>query len=187
MLLALGAAACQNPEPPIQATRPAAGPPQPPPRAPARELAAEPERGAGSERSSAAPQPAPSAAPPVASGNAPASNAPPQPAAPGPPPQEGSDPSSNVTPPYARILKEIDPRGRTQLVTGVSKPRTLSIDTTNVQRLLVTREGLPLARNRSVVLRIDGKGIEWTPKYESLELERSSSGDWQVVALTPAP
>jgi hypothetical protein len=91
-----------------------------------------------------------------------------------------------VPPSYMSIVEEIDPVKRSIVYTTIEPPRTLELTTENVKRIRLTREGLPLARHGSLVLRIDGQGIEWTRKYVAVELERSSAGEWSVVDRRPA-
>ncbi len=88
-------------------------------------------------------------------------------------------------PRYLEVVEEIDPARQPAVEVTLTAPRTLELDTHNVKRLRLTREGLPLTRNRSIVLRIDGQGIEWTPKYVAVELERSPAGEWTVVRRRP--
>ncbi|MFQ5807054.1 MAG: hypothetical protein ACE5I3_11460 [Phycisphaerae bacterium] len=89
------------------------------------------------------------------------------------------------TPRYLSIVEQINPARRSRVHATVTPPRKLELTTENVSLLRLTREGLPLARNRSIVLRIDGQGIEWTPKYVAVELERSPAGAWTVVRRRP--
>lgn len=84
-------------------------------------------------------------------------------------------------PPFVAIVETIHPQREATAHVTVTPPRKLDIDTRNVRRLRITRRRLPLARDRSIVLRIDGKGIEWTPDVVAVELERSRAGDWRVV------
>jgi len=90
-----------------------------------------------------------------------------------------------ATPRYLAIVESIDPAKRPTVTTRIEAPRLLEVDTDNIQRLRLTREGLPLAANRSIVLRIDGQGIEWTPNVLAIELERSPAGVWSVVRRRP--
>jgi hypothetical protein len=59
-----------------------------------------------------------------------------------------------------------------------SSPERLVIDTHNVRRILIDRERAPLLLNRSVVLRLDGQGIEWTADSRTRVFERSINGEW---------
>lgn len=140
---------------------------------------------------------------------APDEAAPPPDAAPTPPPDRADEPPT-ITPPreepadstppiamdtppepepktprYLDIVEELDNAQRALVEATVVAPSKLELKTQNVKRLRVTREGLPLARNRSIVLRIDGQGIEWTRRYISVELERSPAGAWTVVRRRP--
>jgi hypothetical protein len=89
-------------------------------------------------------------------------------------------------PPYVEIVEQIKPAEPTFVNAEIVSPTKLVIETDNVRVLRITREGVPLARNRSIVLRIDDQGIEWTRKYIAVELERSPAGEWTVVRRRPA-
>ena len=89
------------------------------------------------------------------------------------------------TPSYIEIVDDIKPGEQPVVWAEVVSPTKLVIETDNVQMLRVTREGTSLSRTRSIVLRIDGQGIEWTPKYIAVELERSPAGEWTVVRRRP--
>jgi len=88
-------------------------------------------------------------------------------------------------PRYLEIVEEVDPARQSEIEVTVTAPRRLELNTRNVKLLRLTREGLPLTRNRSIVLQIDGQGIEWTPKCVAVELERSPAGEWTVVRRRP--
>jgi type IV secretory pathway VirB10-like protein len=90
-----------------------------------------------------------------------------------------------TTPRYLAIVEQVRPDQDATVRPTIVSPTKLELETDNVKRLRITREGLPLARNRSIVLRIDGQGIEWTPNYLAVELERSSAGIWEVVRRRP--
>ncbi len=96
-------------------------------------------------------------------------------------------PKPPPVPPFLAIVEKTKPRREARVHVTVTQPRKLDIDTRNVRRLRLTRRRLPLARNRSIVLRIDGKGIEWTPDVVAVELERSRSGEWRVVRTRSRP
>ena len=89
------------------------------------------------------------------------------------------------TPRYLAIVEEIHPDRQASVRATVRSPTKLELETENVKRLRITREGLPLVQNRSIVLRIDGQGIEWTRHYVAVELERSSAGTWTVIGRRP--
>lgn len=88
-------------------------------------------------------------------------------------------------PPYLSVVERIDPGQQARVYATPIAPNKLEVTTENVKRLRLTRERLPLSRHRSTVLRIDGQGIEWTPKYVAVELERSPAGAWTVVRRKP--
>jgi hypothetical protein len=84
-------------------------------------------------------------------------------------------------PPYVSIVELIDAGQRPAVRVTPVAPRKLIVATQNVKRLRLTREGLPLARDRSIVLSIDGQGIEWTQECLKVELEWTPAGAWSVV------
>ncbi len=90
------------------------------------------------------------------------------------------------TPRYVSIVEQLHSGQDARVTATIELPTKLELTTDNVSRLRITREGLPLARDRSIVLRIDGQGIEWTRQYLAVELERSSAGVWTVVRRRPA-
>ena len=119
-------------------------------------------------------------------------------AAPPPPTPQPSQPGADAVinmdqdeakkpplPPFLAVVEEINPTDRSTVNATITPPRKLALETDNVKRLRLTRERLPLARNRSIVLQIDGQGIEWTAKHIAIELERSSAGEWTVVRRRP--
>jgi len=120
-------------------------------------------------------------APPRQSDSQPPAQPPPQPPAPPAPTIEIEQPEPPTPPPYLSIVERIDAGRRPRIDVRLDPPQTLELDTDNVRRLRLTREGLPLSRTHSIVLRVDGQGIEWTPKYVAIELERSPAGAWEVV------
>lgn len=61
------------------------------------------------------------------------------------------------------------------------EPATLDIRTQNVGRMLVTRRELPVGRNRSIALRVDGFVFEWSASHTTLILEFSPSGGWRIA------
>lgn len=99
---------------------------------------------------------------------------------------EGPESPEPKTPHYVSIVEEIKPAQPSKVHARIVSPTKLVLTTENVKRIRVTRQGLPLARNRSIVLRIDDQGIEWTRQYLAVELERSRAGEWTVVRRRPA-
>jgi hypothetical protein len=95
---------------------------------------------------------------------------------------EGPEPR---TPRYLEIVEQVDAHHEAKVQAAITPPTRLELETDNIKRLRITRQGLPLAEGRSIVLRIDGQGIEWTRQYLAVELERSSAGIWTVVGRRP--
>jgi len=80
-------------------------------------------------------------------------------------------------PPYLKILEQLEP-GTATIDIDLGGELRIALHTLNVKRFSITRKDSPLARDRSVALRIDGTNLEWTPKRQTLTLERASNGDW---------
>lgn len=59
--------------------------------------------------------------------------------------------------------------------------RRLVLDTRAVRRLHIDRARLPLHRDRSIVLILDGQGIEWRANSTVDLFERSENGVWTPV------
>ena len=96
---------------------------------------------------------------------------------------EGPEPR---TPRYLEIVEQVHSDRTGTVRATITSPTKLELETDNIKRLRITREGLPLAEGRSIVLRIDGQGIEWTRQYTAVELERSSAGTWTVIGRRPS-
>ena len=90
-----------------------------------------------------------------------------------------------TTPRYLAIMEEFQSGEDSQVRATLQAPSKLVLETKNIKRLRITREGLPLSQNRSIVLQIDGQGIEWTRQYQAVELEKSTAGQWSVVRRKP--
>jgi hypothetical protein len=106
----------------------------------------------------------------------------PPPPAPAPeavqPPQAPAAPAEQELPPYLQVVERIRPLEPAEVHVDASSPERLVIETRNVRRIRIDREHAPLALNRSVVLRLDGQGIEWTADSRAREFERSVNGEW---------
>jgi len=148
-----GLPACQGPSP------------RPPPTGPGASKAAEPPGPSTPPASPPAekPEPAPQPAEPTeAATDARASEPRPEP----------------ELPAYLRVLERFDPDREMDVRIELTPPRRLAIDTRNVRRLWIDRAALPLAHHRSIVLQLDGQGIEWTPQSTTSVFERSVNGVW---------
>lgn len=97
--------------------------------------------------------------------------------------EPGGPPPTAQVPGFVRILEQTRP-GDAQVTVATPDRRTLELTTRNVQRMRLTRLGLPLQAD-TIVLRIDGYGIEWRPNRAVVEVERTNAGVW-VVASRPA-
>jgi hypothetical protein len=80
------------------------------------------------------------------------------------------------------VLGRFDDRRPADLTIIEAAGRRLALDTRNVRRLRITRAQLPLERDRSLVLILDGQGIEWRADSTVEEFERAETGAW-----LPAP
>jgi len=81
-------------------------------------------------------------------------------------------------PEYVTLVERFNPRQPPAVRVRTEEPSRLVIETRNVRRLRIDRTRLPLDRRHSIALQLDGQGIEWLPKSEVVEFERSPNGDW---------
>lgn len=89
-------------------------------------------------------------------------------------------------PPYIAITDSMNAAKPVDVVTVVEKPRRLRVMTSNVRTLRLTREQLPLMKGVSIILVLDDQGIEWTPEFTAIELERTKYGEWTVTKRRPS-
>lgn len=99
------------------------------------------------------------------------------------PPRESSTPppTQPELPDYVHILERFHASEPIQLQAEIAAPHRLVIETRNVRRIRIDRHKLPMSRHRSIILRLDGQGIEWTPKSTTTIFERSINGVWMPV------
>jgi hypothetical protein len=99
------------------------------------------------------------------------------------PPAEPRDtePAEPELPEYLTLLERFDRTRAVQLEVLSAAGRRLAIDTHNVRRLRIDRAQLPLQRDRSIALILDGQGIEWRADSKVVEFERSENGVWMPV------
>ena len=81
-------------------------------------------------------------------------------------------------PEYVTLVERFNPHQPVAARVRTEEPNRLVIETRNVRRLRIDRTRLPLDRRHSIALQLDGQGIEWLPKSEVVEFERSPNGDW---------
>ena len=84
-------------------------------------------------------------------------------------------------PDFLRIVQRTHDDKRASVRARIEKPRRLVLETDNVTRVRIDRRELGLPRSRSITIRIDGQGIEWTPRYDVVELKRTIDGVWSPV------
>lgn len=122
------------------------------------------------------PTPAPAAKPPAAEhdGTAQPAPGPAQITPPTPPPTE----PPQELPDYLGVTARFDQSKPAFVDFEVTSPNRLAIETRNVRRLWIDRAALPLRTDRSIVLQLDGQGIEWTPTSTTTVFERSPNGAW---------
>lgn len=90
------------------------------------------------------------------------------------------------TPDFLAILGRVADGKRVTLDAQIEPNNTLRLTTENVERIRLTRKGLPLPRDRSVAVIIDQQGIEWTSSTDVVELERSPGGTWNIIRAPAA-
>lgn len=168
LVLALGAGACASSDP---TRRPPAAPPD----------AAEPASAAPRAQTASQPPGSTAAAPPHVQ-PAPDRAGQPQPPAAQPAPDE-PDPYAI---PYLRILELRAPAERPRVDARLAGRRELLLDTSNVQRMRLTRDHLAIPRHLAVVLRLDGQNLEWSANHTAIELERDRNGFWNVIGREPS-
>lgn len=98
------------------------------------------------------------------------------------PPSPGEEPE---LPEYITRLERIESARGHRLDAEFRQQGVIVLSTANIRRLRVERSRLPTRVASSIAVRIDGQGIEWSPRHQWIELERSSVGQWQVVARYP--
>lgn len=84
-------------------------------------------------------------------------------------------------PPYLTVLERTRPDDPFEVQARPQPPGTLELTTRNVLRLRIDRRLVPLRRDRSIAVWIDGQGIEWTTRHDTLLLERTRSGTWRAL------
>jgi len=89
-------------------------------------------------------------------------------------------------PDYLVVLERLRPKASCMVRGREFPPSRLELLTENVSRLKIVRRKLALQQQRSIVIQIDGQGIEWTPKVEVVELVRTPSGIWKPVPIGSA-
>lgn len=159
---------CESPEPRERRIEP------PPPAS----EAPPPQAARPSPATQPAPTPVPPRVEPPVAAQEPQSSPPPAPR----PPQESPTPE---LPEYLRIVERIDATRPVRVDAATRASGVLALSTANVKRLRLERRLLPMNTARSVAVRVDGQAIEWTARYEWIELERSSVGQWTVSRRYP--
>lgn len=100
--------------------------------------------------------------------------------------QKPVEPEKPKLPPYLSIIERVDNADKARVDATIDSNK-LRLTTENVRRLRVTRRDLPIARDKSVFLRVDNFVLEWTPKSDAIELELGRNAGWSVVEPTRKP
>lgn len=138
-------------------------------------------------------RPAPTAPPSADQPSPPATGGEEKQAAPATPPaQPGEDAAAarseeTALPRYIRVLETADPQRRAEVWAEIPESGIINLKTSNVRRLLLERETLPFVSRGSIAVRVDGQGIEWQRKYDSLELLLLPNGSWEIVRPPAKP
>lgn len=90
-------------------------------------------------------------------------------------------PAEPELPKYLKVTSLYDRKQAADVRIRIEPGNRLILDTRNVQRIRIDRSALPLQPDRSIVLRLDGQGIEWRADSQVTEFERSANGDWSPV------
>ena len=112
--------------------------------------------------------------------SAPASSSPAADAGAQPPHADDADQQPKL-PDYLKIVERHDASEPGHVDFRITSRRRLEIETRNVRRLRIERSLLPMDTDGSIVLRLDGQGIEWTARSTTVEFERSANGAWTPV------
>jgi len=104
------------------------------------------------------------------------------------PPQPQLEPTRAVPelPPYLEITESL-PGAAAKIESTLPAPNAIELKTDGVKRLRLLRSEWPHRVATSIAVRIDKQGIEWTPRYAVLELERRDNGDWAIVRPVASP
>lgn len=102
-----------------------------------------------------------------------------QPAAPKTDPDDAAKPVEPDVPDYLSILERMDAGAPVDVLVVLEPPSRIRIDTTNIKRLRIDRESLPLDSNGSIALILDGVGIQWFAKSSRVEFVRTRNGGWR--------
>lgn len=87
-------------------------------------------------------------------------------------------------PDYLHVTRRFEINRPIRVTATIQGDRRLIIESENVQRIKIDRAQIPLRRDRSIILQLDGQPIEWMVKSEVTEFERTSTGIW--VDVPPA-
>ena len=98
----------------------------------------------------------------------------------------GEKPPEPELPKYLKVMSLYDRGHSAEVDIRIEPGNRLILDTRNVQRIRIDRAELPLNPDRSIVLRLDGQGIEWRADSEVSVFERSPNGYWAPVKPTDA-
>jgi len=88
-------------------------------------------------------------------------------------------------PDYVRVLARFRPDEPPDVRIEITSPTRLVVRTRNVRKLWIDRDRLPMETGQSLVLQLDGQGIEWTAGSTVREFERSINGDWTGTPPEP--
>ncbi len=91
----------------------------------------------------------------------------------------GKSPTARL--PFVQVLERVD-SGKVVTLDGRAVTlNALDLHTDNVRKIQIKRDASNLSMRGSIAIHIDGQGIEWTPRWRTLELTRSSDGAWSAT------
>ncbi len=186
LLLLWASSGCQSSQPTAEPGREAAVRQPSAPNASAAKPAPE---SPSQQRESTSPppqQPRPAQAAPPAQTEPPVAQAP-EPPRPRPERQpQRPEPALPEAPTGTTILAVAGPSHPPSIHIEQRAPRTLILTTDNVQRMRLSRGGLPLGDVAgSLIVRIDDSGIEFRASYDWLIVERTVTGAWVIAERHP--
>ncbi len=177
---------CQSAQPRESAAEPREEPAQPPASASPANRAPPAATDSPSARS-IEPQSTPAPAESRAAAIEPAAEEPARPPEPAVEPDRPAvQPAALESPPGTTILAVAGPSHPPAVTLEARPPRTLKLTTDNVQRMRLSRAALPLGdAPGSLVVHIDGSGIEFRDSFDWIIVERTVTGAWIIVERHP--
>ncbi|MCK4341148.1 MAG: hypothetical protein KAY37_05420 [Phycisphaerae bacterium] len=92
-----------------------------------------------------------------------------------------TQPAEPKLPDYLAIINRIEADEAVDVRIVTAADRKLMLETRNVRRLHIDRAQVPVDKDRSIVLVLDGQVLEWRANSKVVEFERTPAGVWIPV------